>query len=180
MSLHNKPLTDLERNGLIKHGLPIDKPSQLSDAFRLGMVWALNEKDKDAGLVTTKLTKRQLAVEEMRNNGLSLNEIAEKLNITKGGVASLVVTIKKNRAKQEFEKQRHTIKTENEWLDLPTRAVNAIRIAFAVAYGNNHGYEPTPKNTRELINSGNLSIKSDFVGALTMDQILEWLKKYNA
>ena len=127
-----------------------------------------------------ELTERQLAVEEMRNNGLSLNEIAEKLNITKGGVASLVVTIKKNRAKQEFEKQRHTIKTENEWLELPTRAANAIKIAFAVAYGDNHGYEPTPEKTRELIDSGNLSIKSDLVGALTMDQILEWLKKYNA
>ncbi len=127
-----------------------------------------------------ELTERQLAVEEMRNNGLSLNEIAEKLNITKGGVASLVVTIKKNRAKQEFEKQRHTIKTENEWLDLPTRAANAIKIAFAVAYGDNHGYEPTPEKTRELIDSGELSMRSPNVGVLTMKNINEWLKKYNA
>lgn len=48
MSLHNKPLTDLEKTGLIKHGLPTDKPSQLSDAFRLGMEWALKEERKAA------------------------------------------------------------------------------------------------------------------------------------
>lgn len=46
MSLHNKPFTDLEKNGLIEHGLPTDKPSQLSDAFRLGMEW---QKERDVG-----------------------------------------------------------------------------------------------------------------------------------
>ena len=48
MSLHNQPLTDLEKTGLIKHGLPTDKHSQLSDAFRLGMAWALKEERKAA------------------------------------------------------------------------------------------------------------------------------------
>lgn len=41
MSMHKKPLTDIERDGLKKHGLAIDKPSMLSDAFRLGVAWAL-------------------------------------------------------------------------------------------------------------------------------------------
>lgn len=41
MSMHNIPLTDLERLGLINHHLPIDKPSQLSDCFRAGIAWAL-------------------------------------------------------------------------------------------------------------------------------------------
>lgn len=40
MSMHNKPLTDLERSGLEAHGLPIGKPSQLSDCFRSGVSWA--------------------------------------------------------------------------------------------------------------------------------------------
>jgi hypothetical protein len=39
--MHNTPLTLIEREGLEKHGLPIGKPSQLSDTFRLGVAWAL-------------------------------------------------------------------------------------------------------------------------------------------
>lgn len=54
MSLHNKPLTDLEKTGLIKHGLPTDKHSQLSDAFRLGMEWALKEERKAANMNNDK------------------------------------------------------------------------------------------------------------------------------
>ena len=42
MSLHKIPLTPTERDGLTKHGLPVDAPSQLSDTFRLGMAWAKN------------------------------------------------------------------------------------------------------------------------------------------
>lgn len=37
MSMHKEPLTEQEREGLIAAGLPVDKPSQLADAFRLGM-----------------------------------------------------------------------------------------------------------------------------------------------
>lgn len=40
MSMHNIPLTDIERVGLHAHKLPIGEPSQLSDAFRLGVRWA--------------------------------------------------------------------------------------------------------------------------------------------
>ncbi len=36
-------LTPLELDGLLKHKLPIDRPSQLSDAFRLGMAFALSQ-----------------------------------------------------------------------------------------------------------------------------------------
>lgn len=41
MSMHKEPLTSMEREGLVKHGLPIAAPSQLSDSFRLGIRWAL-------------------------------------------------------------------------------------------------------------------------------------------
>ena len=40
MSLHLKPLTPAEEAGLRAHGLPVGGPSQLADAFRLGMAWA--------------------------------------------------------------------------------------------------------------------------------------------
>lgn len=43
--MHKTPLTDLEREGLIAHGLEskIGRPSQLVDSFRLGVAWALNQ-----------------------------------------------------------------------------------------------------------------------------------------
>lgn len=41
MSMHKEPLTELERQGLENHRLPIGTPSQLSDTFRIGMRWAL-------------------------------------------------------------------------------------------------------------------------------------------
>ena len=40
MSMHRIKLTELERTGLINHGLVVGNPSQLSDAFRHGMKWA--------------------------------------------------------------------------------------------------------------------------------------------
>ena len=40
MSMHLKPLTPIEEAGLRAHGLPVGKPSQLADAFRLGMAWS--------------------------------------------------------------------------------------------------------------------------------------------
>lgn len=38
--MHLVPLTPHEENGLRLHGLPIGKPSQLADAFRLGFRWS--------------------------------------------------------------------------------------------------------------------------------------------
>ena len=40
MSMHLKPLAPIEEAGLRAHGLPVGGPSQLADAFRLGMAWA--------------------------------------------------------------------------------------------------------------------------------------------
>lgn len=45
--MHKIPLTDLEHEGLIKHHLPVGKPSQLSDCFRAGVQWAIREFNKD-------------------------------------------------------------------------------------------------------------------------------------
>jgi len=47
MSMHKKPVTDLEREGLILHGLGryVGKPSQLADVFRQGIAWALDYKE---------------------------------------------------------------------------------------------------------------------------------------
>lgn len=53
MSLHNKPLTELERQGLLANGLSTDKASQLSDAFRLGVAWALDNSDNTEVQITS-------------------------------------------------------------------------------------------------------------------------------
>ena len=45
MSMHETPLTELERTGLEVHGLRTDEPCQLSDAFRLGIAWANMSED---------------------------------------------------------------------------------------------------------------------------------------
>ena len=42
MSMHRIQLTELERTGLINHGLAVGSPSQLSDVFRHGVKWALD------------------------------------------------------------------------------------------------------------------------------------------
>ena len=44
--MHKVPLTDLELAGLILHRMPVGSPSQLSDAFRLGMAWCANNPQK--------------------------------------------------------------------------------------------------------------------------------------
>ena len=41
MSMHKIPLTPIEESGLRAHGLDIGKPSQLSDAFRQGVRYAI-------------------------------------------------------------------------------------------------------------------------------------------
>lgn len=47
MSMHKKPLTPVEHDGLTAHGLDIGTPSQLSDAFRQGVAWGIeSEKEK--------------------------------------------------------------------------------------------------------------------------------------
>lgn len=42
MSMHKIPLSRLEEAGLKAYGLDIGTPSQLSDAFRQGIAWALS------------------------------------------------------------------------------------------------------------------------------------------
>lgn len=40
MSMHKIPLTEIEESGLSIHRLSIGQPSQLSDCFRSGLMWA--------------------------------------------------------------------------------------------------------------------------------------------
>lgn len=46
MSMHKIPLTQLELEGLLSHGLDVGSPSQISDCFRLGVKWALDNQHK--------------------------------------------------------------------------------------------------------------------------------------
>ena len=50
MSMHQIPLTDIERAGLKAHGLPIGTPSQISDCFRHGVKWAQEQRKPPTAL----------------------------------------------------------------------------------------------------------------------------------
>lgn len=54
MSMHKIPLSEIEEEGLKAHRLAIGTPSQLSDAFRSGVQWALNYKDNYSTEVVDK------------------------------------------------------------------------------------------------------------------------------
>ena len=119
-----------------------------------------------------KLTERQLTVESMRNNGATYREIAKKLDVTEERVRQLIIAGKKNRAKQIIERNKPI--PDKRYEDLSTREQNCICMYLS------DKEKPTPEKTRELIDSGELSMKSPNVGVLTMKNINEWLKKYNA
>lgn len=51
MSMHKIELTEIERTGLEAHGLKTDKPSQLSDVFRQGVAWALEQTKPDPSVI---------------------------------------------------------------------------------------------------------------------------------
>ena len=50
MSMHLKPLTPIEEAGLRAHGLPVGTPSQLADAFRFGVAWAVWVHNNSVGI----------------------------------------------------------------------------------------------------------------------------------
>ena len=79
MSLHNKPLTELEKQGLLANGLSTNKASQLSDAFRLGVAWAVSNTQTTQ---TEQPTNTTLVIPtwEMRQAG---NAIVEALQVHK-------------------------------------------------------------------------------------------------
>lgn len=67
MSMHKIPLTPVEEAGLKAHGLDIGTPSQLSDAFRQGVAWALSQPVQDKSTVFIN-TETLLRVVEGKSN----------------------------------------------------------------------------------------------------------------
>jgi len=70
MSMHKLPLTEIEREGLRTHGLSINKPSQLSDCFRLGIQW----QEKHSGIVPSQNNDNSTATKNEEKYTL-INEI---------------------------------------------------------------------------------------------------------
>ena len=76
MSMHNIPLTPLEKEWLEKHRLPVGTPSQLADAFRHGIALALRD---TVPAVPDATCKQCLQVDrELREVIAGLVAIAEK------------------------------------------------------------------------------------------------------
>ena len=59
MSMHKIELTELEREGLELHRLPIGKPNQLSDTFRAGVQFATRKSNE----TIVDLAKRNCALQ---------------------------------------------------------------------------------------------------------------------
>ena len=86
MSMHNIPLTDIEREGLKAHGLgrSIDKPSQLADCFRQGVKWG---QDHERSRLHAENTALQSGYDAAR---LEIASLQAKLAATTGGQAQAV------------------------------------------------------------------------------------------
>jgi hypothetical protein len=75
MSMHKLPLTEIEKTGLEAHGLPVGKPDQLSDAFRLGIEWA-NKHPTKLRELRTAWAELEKNVQEVGSNGnISISEV---------------------------------------------------------------------------------------------------------
>ncbi|MDO9179123.1 MAG: hypothetical protein Q7U16_12530 [Agitococcus sp.] len=69
--MHQKALTQNEDEGLRLHGLKTGTPSQLSDAFRLGMAWQLSlEKNPVKSMRFSHLSDCAINREPSFNNSL--------------------------------------------------------------------------------------------------------------
>lgn len=86
MSMHKKPLTDLEEKGLRAHGLDIGTPSQLSDVFRQGIAWCQTqevaelERQLDWMDNERKVAQQRLGIEK---TGFWL-DVLDKIDVHKG------------------------------------------------------------------------------------------------
>lgn len=67
MSMHQKPLTELEEFGLKAHRLAIGTPSQLSDAFRQGVAWAEQHLQTRLAEVEEALSEIHLFPDDFKN-----------------------------------------------------------------------------------------------------------------
>lgn len=65
MSMHKQPLTEIEESGLKAHRLAVGTPSQLSDAFRLGIAWC---KKQLSSKLTVELVETKTSIDVMINN----------------------------------------------------------------------------------------------------------------
>lgn len=83
MSMHKKPLTRLEEEGLRAHGLPIGTPSQLSDVFRHGIAWAASQNQSEVQRLRGALTQllsyaeRQICAHDNTHRGGAIWEICD-------------------------------------------------------------------------------------------------------
>lgn len=65
MSMHKIPLTGLEQSGLEKHCLPTDKPSQLSDCFRLGVQHATQNFNENVVQLCKEKNALQVKIDQL-------------------------------------------------------------------------------------------------------------------
>lgn len=116
MSMHNKPLTDLEHSGLEAHSLPIGKPSQLSDCFRSGVAWTQQRiaelEEREAALAAHLSYIREIA-SFCRYEGIYSDKDVTEAVLKKDIQSSLA----RRDALKQAEEVQHLINDTLHWAD---------------------------------------------------------------
>lgn len=119
MSMHKIPLTELEEEGLRKHGLDIGKPSQLSDAFRLGIKWASEELGEQNKVL-------QAEIESLRAEN-SQFKLKEKFAQSDKNKQQILFEAESNKMRRLAEVRYHTILGLKEQLTLALASLESAK-----------------------------------------------------
>ncbi|GLX86329.1 hypothetical protein tloyanaT_25820 [Thalassotalea loyana] len=89
MSMHKTPLTDIEKSGIEAFNLPIGSPSQLSDSFRSGVIWALKNIELGSDAATHVLSNLCDGSYSQEDHDLMVNELKHVETFIQNKVAHL-------------------------------------------------------------------------------------------
>jgi hypothetical protein len=117
MSMHKTPLSDIEREGLEKHGLgdKIGQPSQLADVFRSGVVWGLSNSHRPNHVTPPETLNALLEVVTSLDDAIRVLENAKALLQKKSDpnvIFDMTVTIVINNYKRSLERGKAALKAE--------------------------------------------------------------------
>lgn len=99
MSMHKIPLTNIEREGLEKHGLGrnIGKPSQLADVFRQGVKWGQEQEREACARVCDDAAHRlDCKADELRKDAMETGDytIVNGVEVASDALASAAEAIR--------------------------------------------------------------------------------------
>lgn len=119
MSLHNLPLTLIEKSGLLQHGLPTEKPSQLSDCFRNGISWALKNIEQPNGQYLWVDVNVRLPINSQKNDELKSDILLISYKENNTSVYNLGFFVYDDKQSHWYNLQGKIIKVTH-WMPIPS------------------------------------------------------------